>query len=119
MIAKTLRTGKPVETVELPLRRRAAVVSKHLPRLMERLGLGGPCAALSATLARRGLWVPPRDLGRLHTALAAARDADGSADHVPAEDLARALAAVRALVPPPHASEPPSAATSASMRSAA
>ncbi|SDG19984.1 hypothetical protein SAMN05216241_106181 [Limimonas halophila] len=108
MVAETLRTGKPVETVELPLRRRAAVVTKHLPHVIERLGLGRPCAGLSAALTRRGLWVPPRDLGRVHEALAAA---GGPTAEVPAEDVARACAAVRALIAAPREAAGPADAS--------
>jgi len=95
MLAEALSTGKPVETVALPMRRRAALLTRTVPDGLRRLGLAGPCARLSAALARRGLWVPAREMARVHRALAAAQPDERH----PRADLDRAVAAVSALFP--------------------
>jgi mitochondrial fission protein ELM1 len=87
MIAEAVSTGRPVEIVPLderPLAR--ALVRSH--RALKRSPLGPLLDALCA----RGLWMPPRDLGAIHEALA-----EGQARRGAAGEAQRVVERIRAL----------------------
>ena len=66
LIAEAMATGRPIEIVALeekPFARLLVRTHRWLKR--------GPFASLLDGLCARGLWMPPRDLGAIHAALAA------------------------------------------------
>ena len=100
MLAEACRTGKAVEVVRLPRRRRTRLLTAPF---------GGRAAPLVRRLAPLGRWLayhgvvtPPRDLERLHAALyrhAQPADAEGTAVRLTDDgDRQRAVAAVEALL---------------------
>ncbi|MCC5887754.1 MAG: mitochondrial fission ELM1 family protein [Gammaproteobacteria bacterium] len=106
MLAEACSTGRPVAVFEPPLRRRARLFERSwLPSWPA--GLWSRWADFQNHLTARGRWVPARRMERIHRSLtergAIARvenfDPGTAAVAAGSDDLARAVAAILALLP--------------------
>lgn len=103
MLAEACATGKAVAAFVPPLRWRARLLTRV--RLADRGGL----AALRRRLVSRGLWVPARDMSRVHATLQergilrplAELGRAPRSSHALPDDMERVVAAIEALVRAP------------------
>lgn len=103
MLAEACATGRPVMTFVPPLRWRARLLTRSW--LSAGAGRAG-WLTLRRRLVVRGLWVPTRDMSRVHEALVArgavqplsAADVPTRPAQVPPDDMDRVVASIRALV---------------------
>lgn len=105
MLAEACATGRPVMTFAPPLRWRARLLARSwLPDGAGRAGW----LKLRRRLVTRGLWVPARDMNRVHEALVARGAVKPLSEaavpappvQAPPDDMERVVASVKALLRP-------------------
>lgn len=103
MLAEACATDRPVMTYVPPLRWRTRVLTR--PWLPSRLGRAEWLQRLYRRLVVRGLWVPVRDMSRVHAALAERGAVQSLSEpgaparpvHGPPDDMERVVASIRTL----------------------
>lgn len=100
MLAEAFRSGKPVQIAALPRRRRTRFLARSLSGHFAKISR--LTAPIRRWLTYNGLWVPPRDLERLHRALeqyTSVVDSTTQARRLDADDdLRRTVAAIGNLL---------------------